>query len=81
MELYLPGVFYWERSWTWEASIEKIKNNEDVLRQAYRKHIAYVKSVVPADRLLIWDLSTGWQPLCDFLKVEIPLSPMPKVDK
>ncbi|CAG5098588.1 Oidioi.mRNA.OKI2018_I69.XSR.g15801.t1.cds [Oikopleura dioica] len=81
MELYLPGVFYWERSWTWETSIENIKKNENVLRQAYRKHIAYVKSVVPADRLLIWDLSTGWQPLCDFLKVEVPLSPIPKVNK
>ncbi|CBY13677.1 unnamed protein product [Oikopleura dioica] len=81
MQLYLPNVFYWERSWTWQASIENIKKNEAFLRQAYRKHISHVKSVVPAHRLLIWDVSTGWQPLCDFLNVKVPSSSFPKLNK
>ncbi|CBY13671.1 unnamed protein product [Oikopleura dioica] len=81
MQLYLPNVFYWERSWTWQASIENIKKNEAFLRQAYRKHISHVKSVVPAHRLLVWDVSTGWQPLCDFLNVKVPSSSFPKLNK
>ena len=54
MQLYLPNVFYWERTWTWQASVQNIKKNEEFLRQTYRKHISHVKSVVPADRLLVW---------------------------
>jgi len=81
MQLYVPDVFYWERTWTWQESLQNIKKNEEFLRQTYRKHISQVKSVVPADRLLVWDVSTGWQPLCDFLNVKIPSSSFPKVNK
>ena len=55
-----------ERKWELAAKIYKsfdeararidpqIKKNEEFLRQAYRKHISHVKSVVPAERLLVW---------------------------
>ncbi len=31
-----------------------------------------VKERVPKDRLLVYEVSEGWQPLCDFLGVEFP---------
>jgi hypothetical protein len=36
-----------------------------------------VKQTVPADRLLVWDPKEGWEPLCEFLGVEVPPEPLP----
>ena len=40
-------------------------------------HIDEVKKHVPVDRLLVYDVSQGWEPLCNFLGVEPPKSPFP----
>ena len=39
-----------------------------------------VKSAVPADRLLVWDPREGWEPLCEFLEVEAPAEPLPRLN-
>jgi hypothetical protein len=39
-----------------------------------------VKSAVPAERLLVWYPSDGWEPLCDFLEVDVPAGPVPRVN-
>ena len=43
MEQYLPNVFYWKRTWTWEKSVEDVIKNEKFLKKNYKKHIAYIK--------------------------------------
>jgi len=37
--------------------------------------------VVPADRLLIWNVKNGWEPLCKFLDKPIPSNPIPHENK
>jgi hypothetical protein len=39
-----------------------------------------VKSTVPADRLLVWYPTDGWEPLCDFLEVDVPEEPLARVN-
>ena len=39
-----------------------------------------VKATVPAERLLVWDPSEGWEPLCEFLQVEVPAEPLPRLN-
>jgi Sulfotransferase domain len=39
-----------------------------------------VKSSVPEDRLLVWDPREGWEPLCDFLEVDAPSEPLPRLN-
>jgi hypothetical protein len=39
-----------------------------------------VKRTVPADRLLVWDPSEGWEPLCGFLEVATPQEPLPRLN-
>jgi len=39
-----------------------------------------VRSTVPAERLLVWDPAEGWEPLCDFLEVEVPADPLPRLN-
>ena len=41
--------------------------NMDLKISQYRKHNLYVKNHCPPDRLLIYKLGDGWEPLCKFL--------------
>jgi hypothetical protein len=48
------------------------------MEQRYRSHIEYVRSVVPAENLLIYNIKDGWEPICKFLNVPVPNEPVPR---
>jgi hypothetical protein len=39
-----------------------------------------VQETVPAHRLLVWNPCEGWDPLCDFLEMEVPPEPLPRLN-
>jgi hypothetical protein len=39
-----------------------------------------VKRTVPAERLLVWNPREGWEPLCEFLEVDVPAEPLPRLN-
>jgi hypothetical protein len=39
-----------------------------------------VQETVPADRLLVWNPCEGWDPLCDFLGVDVPVESLPRLN-
>lgn len=41
------------------------------------RHNEEVKRIVAPERLLVWKVTEGWGPLCDFLGVEVPAEPLP----
>ncbi|MEO7961948.1 MAG: sulfotransferase family protein [Ginsengibacter sp.] len=47
----------------------------------FNKYIEDVKAYVPADKLLVFDVSEGWGPLCKFLNVSEPAEPIPHLNK
>jgi len=47
---------------------------------AYNRHVAEVKRVIPAERLLIHESKDGWEPLCKFLGVPIPATDYPRTN-
>lgn len=47
----------------------------------FNQHIEDVKKYVPADKLLIYDVSEGWGPLCKFLDKPEPDEPIPHLNK
>ncbi|KAK1081946.1 hypothetical protein LTR48_007255 [Friedmanniomyces endolithicus] len=47
------------------------------LKEMYRKHYAFVRSVTPKERLLEDSLADGWGPLCEFLSKPMPTVPFP----
>ena len=49
----------------------------EVVRAAYRRREQEVREAIPAERLLVFDVAEGWEPLCAFLGVEIPNEPFP----
>ena len=48
-----------------------------VFRKRYRIHNHRVKSIVPTDKLLVYNVKQGWKPLCDFLGCKVPTVPFP----
>lgn len=47
---------------------------------AYRKREADVRATIPADRLLVFDVAEGWEPLCKFLGAKVPAEPFPRLN-
>ena len=52
-------------------------HSPDDLIQGFVAHNDEVKRVVPGDRLLVWEVTEGWEPLCAFLDVPVPDQPLP----
>jgi hypothetical protein len=48
--------------------------------EVFRRHNADVVSSVPAGRLLVYQVSEGWPPLCEFLGVPVPAEPFPLIN-
>jgi hypothetical protein len=55
-------------------------HDHDKLVSVFKAHNARVREVIPPERLLVYDLAQGWEPLCRFLGVAVPQTPMPKVN-
>nr|XP_039248431.1 uncharacterized protein LOC120326239 [Styela clava] len=51
---------------------------EAFLRSRYRQHNAYVKSHFGNGKLLIYNVKQGWEPLCQFLNMQVPEKPFPR---
>jgi hypothetical protein len=43
----------------------------------FRKHTETVKATIAPDRLLVYEVGSGWDPLCRFLGVPVPAEPYP----
>lgn len=54
--------------------------DRDVVLDGFRRHNLEVQRLIPADRLLVLDLTQGWDPLCAFLGCPIPSAPLPCVN-
>ncbi|MEV0390335.1 sulfotransferase family protein [Nonomuraea sp. NPDC050643] len=46
--------------------------DEESAVAAFERHVAAVKAALPAERLLVFDVREGWEPLCRFLGVDVP---------
>ncbi|TAL81424.1 MAG: hypothetical protein EPN75_04420 [Beijerinckiaceae bacterium] len=64
----------------WQRSHRGTMNDRARAIARYKEHIEEVKAAVPADRLLIFSVDQGWEPLCAFLGVPAPEEPFPKVN-
>lgn len=55
-------------------------HDHDHVIDVYKRHNAAVRATIPAERLLVYEVAQGWDPLCAFLGVPVPDGPMPKVN-
>ena len=64
----------------WKRSLKGTMGNKEAAIAFYNKHIEDVKATVPPDKLLIFSVDQGWEPLCKFLGVDVPATPFPNVN-
>ena len=53
---------------------------EPASRYHWDKHIEYLKRVVPAEKLVFYDVREGWEPLCRALGEDVPAEEFPRVN-
>ncbi len=49
--------------------------------EVFDRHNGEVQATVPADRLLVFQVQDGWEPLCKFLGREVPDVPFPHLNE
>ncbi|KAK3697820.1 hypothetical protein QZH41_003092 [Actinostola sp. cb2023] len=52
----------------------------ELLPELYAEHNSRVKALVPRDKLLVYNIKQGWEPLCEFLGVQVPDKPFPRLN-
>jgi hypothetical protein len=55
-------------------------SDKDAAIAAFNAHNAEVRRVIAPERLLVFEASQGWGPLCAFLGVAVPDTPYPRVN-
>ena len=65
----------------WEGDFQSRFEDRDFAIDFFNRHAAAVKQHVPADRLLVFEVKEGWEPLCQFLGVPVPEDkPFPRLN-
>jgi hypothetical protein len=54
--------------------------DKDRAISVYKAHNARVRATIPPERLLVYHVADGWEPLCEFLGVPVPEGATPKVN-
>lgn len=68
------------RSIVWDGTFGgRFADREHAVR-VFTEHNEAVRREIPADRLLVFEVAQGWQPLCDFLGVPVPEAPFPRTN-
>jgi hypothetical protein len=62
----------------WEGEFGGRFDDPEHAMRAFEEHNETVRREVPADRLLVFEVAQGWQPLCEFLDVPVPDEPFPR---
>ena len=64
----------------WQGSLKGTMDDRAKAIAQYKDHIKEVMAKVPNDKLLIYSVDQGWEPLCNFLEIPIPEDEFPNVN-
>ena len=55
-------------------------DEKEFMVQFFDDYVERVKAFVPPERLLVYSVKEGWEPLCAFLDVPLPDEPFPRIN-
>ncbi len=65
----------------WQNTFHNRFEEKEYARSIFDQHYEEVKRKVPAEKLLIYNVKEGWEPLCTFLGVDVPQNkPFPRLN-
>lgn len=74
--LYLTRKMLWDGDGVTQGRFE----DRELVIEGFKRHNAEVQQIVPAEKLLVYNVKEGWEPLCNFLNVPVPDKPFPHVN-
>jgi hypothetical protein len=77
---HIQFVIEWNRRVLWDGLFEGRFEDKDYVMRRFHEQIECVKAQVPPERLLVYSVKDGWEPLCEFLDVPVPEQPFPHVN-
>ena len=57
----------------------RMRDHDHVI-DVFKRHNEVVRQTIAPERLLVYDVTQGWAPLCRFLGVDVPSAPMPTLN-
>ncbi|HEV7163503.1 MAG TPA: sulfotransferase [Solirubrobacteraceae bacterium] len=66
--------------WQGQGTFAAGHSEPEQLIAAMKRHNAEVQRTIDPERLLVWNASDGWEPLCEFLEVPVPGVPLPHIN-
>lgn len=63
----------------WNDFVEHILDR-DYMVNYFDQRIEQLKAEIPAERLLVFNVKEGWEPLCNFFGVDVPDTDFPRVN-
>jgi hypothetical protein len=73
-----PMKSFFEKT-VWKAFGDKI-HDRAFMTAEFKRHNAEVQNALPKQRVLVYEVKQGWEPLCKFLGVPVPSTPFPHVN-
>lgn len=64
----------------WDGLFDGRFADRDYAVIVFEQHIEHVRATCPPERLLVFDVAEGWDPLCRFLDVPVPSHPFPRLN-
>ncbi|MEL6239315.1 MAG: sulfotransferase family protein [Pseudomonadota bacterium] len=61
----------------WHRIFDGRQFEETHAKRMFEEHNAAVKAELPSERLLVYEVKQGWEPLCTFLGKPVPAQPFP----
>lgn len=69
-----------DQMWKRSGLMEDENTTMEWMSAAMGRYHDEVQRTVPPDRLLVWSVGDGWEPLCEFLELAVPDAPFPHVN-
>ena len=63
----------------WERMENRMQDRAYMI-EFFNRHCADIITTIPAERLLVYQVSDGWEPLCLFLDVPVPNMEFPRIN-
>ncbi len=70
----------WAFDIIWNPIFQDRMDDRQYVIEAFNRHNQAVQDELPPEKLLVFEASMGWQPLCDFLEVPVPDEDYPRVN-
>lgn len=64
----------------WRGTFDGRFEDREYAISVFERHTEDVKAKVPPEKLLVYEVREGWEPLCEFLGVPVPDEPFPRLN-